>query len=171
MPTKTNSPYAQSFNSSIKRGTPCHQAVWNISKRTNTPVNTVYQSLYKAGLVNRQKFNGQWLYWANEAVKTPAKNWKESQFNAWQWFVDWALANGFCTPEQLANNKGSQQDFMKYCKKFWGKQFNATTTNTGRTRKNTSAKGRKTTKSRKSNNSSYSFPKAKSTTRRYRRAA
>lgn len=170
MPTNFKSPYASSFNSSIKRGTPCHQAVWNISKRTNTPVNTIYQSLWKAGLVNRQKFNGQWLYWANEATKTNAKNWKECQFNTWQWFVDWALANGFCTPQQLNNHKGSQQEFMNYCKKFWAKQFNGTKKSTTTSkRKNTTAKtksGRKTTKSR-----NYSFPKAKSTTRRYRSAA
>lgn len=160
MPTKYKSPYATSFNSAINRGTPCHQAVWNIAKRTNAPVSKVYESLFKAGLCNRQKFNGQWLYWATNGTKTNANNWKESQFNQWQWFVDWAVASGFCTPKQLNNYKGTQQDFMNSCKKFFGKQFNGTTTGV-----------KSSSRKRKSTSSSYSFPKAKSTSRRYRSAA
>ncbi len=181
MPTKFKSPFATSFNSAIKRGTPCNQAVWNISKRTNKPVNKIYESLWKAGFCNRQKFNGQWIYWANNPSKSNATSCKESQFNQWQWFVDWAIASGFCTPEQLNNNKGSQQEFMSFCKKFFAKQFNGTTTSsksgrkasTSRVRKSTAktTTARKRTSTKRKNSSSYKFPKAKSTSRRYRRAA
>jgi len=156
MPTtnKNTSPYATSFKSAIKRGTPCFVAVQNIAKRTKKSPNQVFESLFKAGLCFRQKVAGQWVYWPCDWNKTNATNAKTCQNNMWQWFVDWCLCTGVCTPEQLHNHCGSQQDFMNYCKKFWNKQFNT---------------GSKSSKSGKTSSGNFKFPAAKS--RKYRKVA
>ncbi|MBT8485901.1 MAG: hypothetical protein KJO43_10000 [Phycisphaerae bacterium] len=155
MPTKYTSPFATSFKSACKRGTSYNVAVQNIAKRCKKSPTVVWESLFKAGLCYRQKFNGQWIYFPCEVKKATATTCKNSQWECWQWFCEWSLLNGFCTPEQMKKNCGTQTTFMTWCRKFFSKQFT-----TGTTKK-------RTTKSR-----SLKFPTAKSrTTRRYRRAA
>ena len=138
-PTTFKSPFGSSFTSAVRRGTPCTQAVWNISQRQNTTPGKVWQSLWKAGLVQRQKMNGQWIYWPVNGQKGPAGQWKSAQWQMWQWFVDWCITSGQCTPKQLLSHHGSQQAFMTWCRKFFGKQWpsqSSTTTrrtSTGRT--------------------------------------
>ncbi|HRP62751.1 MAG TPA: hypothetical protein PK400_05610 [Phycisphaerales bacterium] len=125
---KFNSPFASAFTSAINRGTPCFVAVNNIANRTNKTPNTVFESLYKAGLCWRQKVGGQWIYFpCFTPKKGTSNNIKNCQGNMWQWFVDWCITSGYCTPSQLHNNCGSSTQFMNFCKKFWGKQFNTTT--------------------------------------------
>ena len=140
MPTTFKSPYSTSFKSAVKRGTPCSVAVEKIAKRNNKTTTSVWNSLYKAGVCDRQKFNGKWIYWPAEGGKGNSTNWKPCQTDMWQNFVDWCVCSGTCTPQQLSNNTASQKAFMTYCKKFWGKQFNGTSTTTngrkGTTRKN-----------------------------------
>jgi hypothetical protein len=167
MPSNYTSPFASSFKSAVNRGTSWTVAVQNIAKRNNKTVNFVWNPLWKAGICSRQKFNGQWIYWPNNCKKSNATNWKNSQFNSWQWFCEWAIMNGFCTPEQLNKNKGSQKEFMNYCRKFFAKQFvtNNTTKKSGR--KTTT---RKSTKRTTSKSRSYKFPTTRRTTTR-RRAA
>ena len=64
MPSNNSkSPYATSFSSAIKRGTPAGVAVDAIAKRTQLRPSAVFASLHKVGLCQRQKFNGQWIYW------------------------------------------------------------------------------------------------------------
>lgn len=151
MPSTTNqSPYATSFNSAIKRGTPCSVAVENIAKRKNTTMKTVFQSLFKAGLCHRQKMNGQWVYWPVNGVPSNATNAKTCQANMWQCFIDWCICSGVCTPEQMCNCCGSQTDFMKSCRKFWNKQFVS-----GTTSRTTTGTKRRTTKT--STSRSYKF--------------
>lgn len=186
MPSKTNSPYTSSFNSAIKRGTPCWTAINNIANRWNKTPNFVGNSLFKAGHVWRQKFNGQWIYWAASAKKSNATNWKPAQFNMWQNFIDWAVCNGFCTPEQIKNHCGSQQEFMTWCRKFFSKQFDSNSSSKSspkrksNTRKSTTARKsspakRKTSRRKTTTAKSYKFPRTSAsksrTTRRYRRAA
>jgi len=155
MGTTYKSPYAASFKSGIKRGTPPFVIVNNLASRKNVNPQKVWESLFKGGLVNRQKFNGQWLYWPVECgTNFNATNTKVCQFNMWQWFVDWCICNGCCTPEQLDNNKGSQKEFEAYFKKFWNKQFNT---------------GSKSSKSGKTSSGNFKFPAAKS--RKYRKVA
>ncbi len=84
MPSKSNSPYASSFKTAIKRGTPCGDAVASIAKRYDKNPKTVFASLHKVGLCFRQKFNGQWIYWPCEAKKTTSANFKPCQLNMWQ---------------------------------------------------------------------------------------
>ena len=156
MPSTYKSPFATSFKSAIKRGTPCSVAVNNIAKRTKKSPTVVFNSLWKAGLCHRQKFNGQWVYWPSFTCKKSASNAKSCQADMWQCFVDWCVCSGFCTPEQLKNNCGSQQEFMTYCRKFWNKQYNTGTKTT--TKRRTGTKSRTT---------SYSW----TGTRKYRRAA
>ena len=127
MPTNFKSPYDTAFSTAIKKGTPCSIAVNDTANRRNMTPTTVFNSLFKAGLCFRQKFNGQWVYWAVEGKKSPATNWKNSQFNMWQNFIDWCIASGQCTPEQIWNNTGSQQEFMNWTKKFFNRQFTTTT--------------------------------------------
>lgn len=148
-----NSPYASSFKSAVKRGTPCSVAVNNIANKKKTTCKTVFESLCKAGLCNKQKFNGQWIYWpCDELVgkKSSATQCKTAQTMCWQSFIDWCICNGCCTPVQLDKCKGSQSNFMKFCKKFWSKQFTTST-------KTTAKSSRKST-SKSTSRSSYRFP-------------
>lgn len=158
MPKNYTSPYATSFKSAIKRGTSYNVAVQNLAKKHNKTTDFIWQSLFKANLCWRQKFNGQWVYFPCELNQSNfnAPVVKDVQFNCWQWFCEWCLINGVCTPQQLHNHCGSQQDFMTWCRKFWGKQYT----------------WKKTTKSGTTKSRSYTFPKAQNrVTRRYRRAA
>jgi hypothetical protein len=159
--TKKNmSPFATSFKSAINRGTPCFVAVCNIAKRTKKSPNQVFESLFKAGLCFRQKVSGQWIYWPCNWNKTSVTNAKVCQHNMWQSFVDWCLCSGWCTPEQLHNHCGSQQEFFNYCKKFWNKQFTTGTTKTG-TKGGGKGVGYGT----------YKFPTSKSNSKKYRKVA
>ncbi|MCZ6837417.1 MAG: hypothetical protein O7G85_16700 [Planctomycetota bacterium] len=136
------SPYATAFNSAIKRGTPCGVAVNNIAKRTGKNPQNVFASLFKAGHCQRQKFNGQFIYWpSNWNSKSNASQRNECQTSMWQCFVDWCIASGNCTPEKL-NNNSSQNEFMAFCKKFFGKQYSVGTSskNSSRTRSSSSSK-------------------------------
>lgn len=167
MPSKNpSSPFAPAFTSAINRGTPCWTAVNNIANRTGKTPTVIFNSLCKAGLCFRQKIGGQWIYWpCNTPKKTSGKNQKFCQNNMWQWFIEWCLATGCCTPNQLHNNCGSQPQFMNFCKKFWSRQFSA----------GTSTKTRKSSKrkSRKPAPRNYKFPTLRSSTstRRYRKVA
>ena len=188
MPSKTTSPYASTFKSAINRGTPCSVAVNNIATRTKKSPTVVYNSLYKAGLCSRQKFNGQWVYWATTGKKSNATITKTANWNMWQCFVDWCIASGHCTPTQLSNHCSSQNEFMSFCKKFWAKQFSGTTSSTKSTRKNkkrstvkasktrsskTKTRTSKSYKSKSTAPKSFKFPtvKSRSTGRRFRKAA
>ena len=172
MPTNYTSPYATSFKSALNRGTSYSTAVYNIAKRYNKTPDYVWQSLYKANLCYRQKFNGQWIYWPVNVKKANAKNCKVSQYNAWQWYCEWFLMNGCCTPDQLKKHVGSQKDFMTWCKKFFGKQYTWTNTKKRTTKTTRTNKTKRTAKRKTTRKVGYKFPRAKSrTTRRYRKAA
>ena len=164
-----NCPYASSFKSAINRGTPCSTVVCNIAKRCKKTPNQVFNSLWKSGHCCRQKFNGQWVYWPSWSCKKNATNAKACQVDLWQCFVDWCCVNGCCTPEQLKKNCGSQSGFMKYCRKFFGKQFPSTSSSTGSS--TGSKRSRTTTRSKKSTPRSYKFPSTRSGSRRTSRAA
>ena len=127
MATHHTSPSAASFKSAIKRGTSYNQAVWNSANRCNKTTDYVWNSLCKANLCWRQKFNGQWVYFPCDVTKTNATTAKNCQFNMWQWYCEWCIANKCCTPDQIHNHCGSQKDFMNWCRKFWNKQYNHTT--------------------------------------------
>lgn len=180
MPNKNyKSPFATSFKSAVKRGTSYNVAVENIASKNKKTVQFVWESLWKAGLANRQKFNGQWLYWPANVTKANAKTWKHTQWNAWQWFVEWALTTGNVTPEQL-NKLSNQKDFMTFCKKFWGKQYTWNTPKkVNRAPKAKTSRRRPTTKSSARKRSNVKRTNRKSTTTRgrttakrsYRRAA
>ncbi len=180
MPSNIKSPYTTSFNSAIKRGTPAGKAVEAIAKRTNKNANVIFNSLHKAGVCQRQKFNGQWVYWPVQNIKTSATNAKVVQTELWQNFVDWCIISGQCKPQQLENQIGSQQAFMTFCKKFFVRQINGTGTtgSTGRkttrkrratTARKTTAAGRKRTTSARKRTTTTGARKR--TTRRVRRAA
>ena len=120
MPTNHKSPYASSFKSAMKLGTPCGVAVNTIAKNSKKSPKMVFESLFKAGLCFRQKFNGQFVYWTSEKCKKGTATVRnECQHNMWQCFIDWFISSGFCTPEQLKNHCGSQQEFMAFCRKFF----------------------------------------------------
>jgi len=118
-------------------------------------------------VVQRTKFNGQWVYWPCEYKKTNAKHAKNNQYHMWQWFVNWSFSQGWVKPEQFKKFSGSQKQFMTYFRKYWNKQF-TTATKTTKPRKRTTTKSKKRTTTR-----AYKFPKTTKsrTTRRYRKAA
>lgn len=169
MASTYTSPYASSFKSALKRGTSYNTAVQNIASRNNKTPEQVWQSLFKADLCFRQKFNGQWLYFPYDASKTKATNWKTTQFNSWQWFTEWCIASGFATPDQFKNNCGSQKDFMNWSRKYFGKQFNWNGTTTNKSTK--TRKTRRTSAKRTTSSKSYKFPTSKTRSRRTSRAA
>ena len=170
MPSQHQSPYASSFLSAIKQGTPCLVAVEKIASRGKKTPNMVFLSLFKAGLCDRQKFNGQWLYWPCEGRKCSATLAKGCQLQAWQCFIDWCIGTGCCTPEQLSNNSGSQKDFMDYCRKFFNRQFSGSSVGSKPRRRRTTKISK--TRGRKTTTRAYKFPSSRTTTtRRYRRAA
>lgn len=186
MSKQFTSPYATSFKSAVRRGTPWYSAVENIAKRYKKTPNYVWESLYKAGWCYRVKFNGQWMYWPKDAKKVAATNWKQTQYQMWQYYINWAVSAGWCTPEQIKKYATNQKQFMTWFRKFWGKQYtwkNTATTRTSRKRKATrttrtrkatrTTRAKRTTASRRrTSTQSYKFPTArKRTTRRYRRAA
>ena len=152
MPSKFKSPFASPFKSAINRGTSWNTAVSNIAKRSGKTPEFIWNSLYKADLCYRQKFNGQWIYFPIDAAKCPAGTQKVSQFQMWQWFCEWSISSGFVTPEQFTKHLGSQQDFMTWSKKFWGRQFTSTKKGT---------KSRSVTRGR-----TYAFPTSKTTSAR-----
>lgn len=180
--TTVKSPYATSFNNNIKKGTPFSVVINSIAKRTGKSPSVICNSLVKAGLCHRQKFNGQWIYWPCDSYRTNQTNAKICQNNMWQWFVDWCICNKICTPDQLANNSGTQKAFMDWCRKYFNRQFVSTTARKSGTRKSsarkrtsTTARSR-TTKARGRKRSSsvprtYKFPSTGSRSRRVRRAA
>ena len=172
MSKQYKSPFATSFKNAVKRGTSYNQAVWNIATRAQKTPQFVWESLFKAGYCNRQKFNGQWIYWPSFDAKFTASTRPAGHSNIWQRSCEWCITSGWCTPEQFQKNAGSQAEFMAWCKKFFGKQFSATTpkakssTKTGRkssSRKATTRRPKaKTTKARKTTTTA----KAKSATKR-----
>jgi hypothetical protein len=157
MPTHYKSPYASSFKAACNKGASYNQVVWNLAKRNNTTANHVWESLFKAGFVGRQKFNGSWIYFPWNCHKGTASSTKVCQHLLWQCFTEWCILSGCCTPEQMWNNSGNQKDFMTWCKKFFVKQ-NVGTTTFGKSF------------DRSSNNFSFSTVRSR-TTRRYRKAA
>ncbi len=172
MPSNYKSPYASAFQSAVKRGTPSFVAVQKIATRHNKSPRAIYQSLHKAGLCFRQKFNGQWLYWPCDGRKSSATTSKECQYQIWQHLIDWCIASGHCKPEQLDNQCGSQKDFMEYCRKFFTKQFSGASSSKPRSSPKRSASRRlSSVKRRRPSGRSYKFPNRSSSTRRYRRAA
>ncbi len=175
MATTYTSPYATSFKNSCKRGTPFYQAVNNIAKKNNKSTQVIWNSLFKANLVWRQKFNGQWTYFPSFSCKTKATAAKTSQYECWQYFCEWMLSSGQCTPEQLKKNCGSQKEFMSWCRKFWGKQYTTVSSSSSvkknvkkAVKKNVKAKSvtkRKTTKAKVTTKAkSTSKPKARKST-------
>ncbi len=187
MPSNPKSPYASSFNSAVKNGTPGGLAIYNIAKRLGKTPSVIGNSLFRANLVYRQKFNGQWVFWPVNGKRSSAAKFKPVHTQMWQCFIDWALCNGLCKPEQLKKKIGSQKEFMTFCRKFFAKQFgSATPTKRKRKtvkRKRTTSRKRTTTRARKSpsrkrrssSTYAYKFPRTstrrKRTVRRYRRAA
>jgi hypothetical protein len=163
------SPYATSFKSAVKRGTPWNVAVENIAKNKKTTVASVWQSLFKGGDAYRFKFNGQWFYFPTQGWKTNAKSWKEDQFWMWQWFINYGVANGWFTPDDIRKHCGSQKEFMTYFKKFWNRQFTTSTSKNTRKRTTRRNKSTRTRAKRSTTTRSYKFPQTR--TRRYRRAA
>lgn len=185
MPTTRKSPFATSFNSAIKRGVPCWQAVQQISKRTGKNPTTIFQSLFNAGCCYRQKVNGQWCYWPVNGKKCNSTFTKQCQFNTWQNFMDWCIASGFCTSKQFKNNCSNPTKFFNFLCNCWTKSFAKSSSTSFSTKKSkTSSKSKKRTttkakaKSRKTTRRSkttkaYRFPTMRkpSSTRRYRQAA
>ncbi len=167
----TKSPYATSFNSAIKNGTPAGTAVSAIAKRTGKAAPAVFASLHNAGLCHRQKLNNQWIYWPAATVKASATNARTSQLEMWQYFVDWCLASGYCTTKQLSAHAGSQPGFITWCRTFFNRQVTAgQATKTRKHGKSKTARRRTKTRARRTTRTvSYKFPKT--ATRRYQRAA
>lgn len=193
--TKTfKSPFTTMFTTGIKKGLPCGIVMNTIAMKTKKNPTTIGQSLFKAGLVWRQKINNQWIFWAKNGKKTNTTNINTCTANVWQCFVDWCIACGICTPMQMAFKTGVTKNFTKNCTmyvtKFWtangitGNWNTVSKTSTWSNNKKRTTTGRKTSKTHKgwkknswntkwSNNGTYKFPmfKSRTTGKKYRYAA
>lgn len=164
MPSTTKSPYTTSFCNAINRGTPCWTALCTIANRAGTTPNVVGNSLVKAGVCFRQKFNGQWIFFPCFTGKWNPTQGKKCHTQMWQSFIDWCVCSGICTPEQLWNCCGSQASFVKGCRSFWTKAC-STPTCSPSFRKGTGRTTGRTT------NLNFSFPKFNKTTGKFRKVA
>lgn len=201
MKSNRNSPFTTSFNSSIQRGIPCGTAVQQISKRTGKSVSVIFQSLWNAGACNRQKVNGQWIYWPVNGKKSTSSYTKQCQVKMWQNFIDWCVASGTCTSKQLKTWSASPTKFFSFLNTCFNKMngsswtgsklnssfaFSSSSSTTKRANKTASKKNTKkrTTKTKSRKNTwarsskttkSYRFPtlKARKNTnsRKFRQAA
>ena len=115
MPTQYQSPYAATFRAAVRGGTQASKAVAAIAKHNNTTPTTVYTSLYKAGVCNRQKCNGQWVYWPCDGAKASSKHARNSQAEIWQQVIDWCIVSGQYSPAQVTNSADNQQHFVTFC--------------------------------------------------------
>ena len=154
MPNNSKSPFGPSFNSAIKNGTPCGVAIANIAKRCGKNPSVVGNSLWRAGLCFRQKFNGKFVFWPLNGKKCASAKWMPCHTDMWQCFVDWIICNGWCKPEQMHKHCSSQKEFMTWCRKFFGKQFGPATASKSKSKRKTAkrkttAHKRKTTSARK----------------------
>ncbi len=166
----TKSPYASSFNSGIKHGTPAGTVVTAIARRTGKPSAAIFASLHKAGLCQRQKISNQWIYWPAEKVKASPTHARSSQVEMWQSYVDWCVASGVCTTTQLSSHAGSEQNFVSWCRTFFNRQASTGSRTKTHTRAKTTARRRTKSRTRRSTRAvSYKFPKT--ATKRYRKAA
>ena len=126
--SKSTSPFASLFTAACKRGTPCWTAICTIAKNRKTTPSSVCNSLNKAGLINRQKFNGQWICWPSFSSKTNSRSAKTCQTTMWQNFIDWCICSGNCTPRQINLCCGSQSSFIKNCSKYFSRQLGSSST-------------------------------------------
>ncbi|MGI9014956.1 MAG: BlaI/MecI/CopY family transcriptional regulator [Phycisphaerales bacterium] len=189
--TKTRN-FGTTFKSAVNRGTAPFTAVQNIASKNRTTESVVWNNLFSNGYVSRRKVNGSYIYWPtfNNTRKATSKtnNW----FNnfTFQNVISWAIANNYCTPEQVDSLK-TQKDFYNFFGPFLAQQFNWTI-NSGWNmskvnsfgKKNTTATKRSTTRksnarkssTRKSTSSTgYQFPRtgtsSSTRSRTYSRAA
>jgi hypothetical protein len=161
--SKSTSPFASLFTAACKRGTPCWTAICTIAKNRKSTPTSVCNSLHKAGLINRQKFNGQWICWPSFSSKTSSKSAKTCQTTMWQNFIDWCICSGTCTPRQINLCCGNQNSFMKNCSKFFSKQLGGSAFGSS-----SKSFGRSSFGSPSFNGFSYSF---KTGSRKYRKVA
>ncbi len=184
MPNNSKSPFGPSFNSAIKSGTPCGVAIANIAKRCGKSPSVVGNSLWRAGMCFRQKFNSHFVFWPVNGKKCASAKWKPCHTDMWQCFVDWIICNGWCKPEQMHKHCSSQKEFMTWCRKFFAKQFGPATASKSKSkrktakRKTTARKATTASKRRKMNASRktrsarvYKFPRSSRSRTARRRAA
>ena len=179
------SPFTSSFNTATKRGTPASFAVANIAKRTKKSLAQIFESLYKAGQIHRQRVNGQWVFWPVHGTKANASMTRTVRQSAWQAWVDWAIASGWATPEQISSHTANQQQFTRFVQRAAGTQNNSNTrsnsssqhSSTSSSKSSTASNSRRTSRGTRSARSqgksrAVQFQTGRSsTTRRHRRAA
>jgi len=112
--------FGSTFKSAVKRGTPASTVVWNIAQKTGKSETFVWNWLFKNGFVNRRKFGSNFIYWPNFDFN--AKSNQNNKVFSFQQFVNWAIASGYCTPQQISGLK-SQNDFINFFGPFFANQF------------------------------------------------
>ena len=120
MATTKNNNFGSNFKSAVKRGTPAHTAVWNIAQKTGKTESFIWNWLFNNGYVNRKKFGSNFVYWPNFDFN--AKSNQNNKSACFQQIVGWAIASGYCTPEQV-NGLKSQKDFINFFGPFFASQF------------------------------------------------
>lgn len=113
--------FGASFRNAVKRGTPATTAVWNIARKHGKTETAIWNWLFNNGFVNRKKVGGSWVYWPNFEFngKTNTGGFKPFSF---QQFINWAIASGYCTPQQV-NQLKTQKDFFNFFGPFFAQQF------------------------------------------------
>ena len=117
--------FGTSFKSAVNRGTPAPVAVQNIvSKTKNATPSKVWNNLLSNDYVQRRKVSGSYIYFSNfkPTKRVSGSNFKNETF---QTIVNWAIATGYCTPEQVGALK-TQKDFFNFFGPFIASQFNWT---------------------------------------------
>jgi len=176
MPTrKNNTNFSSTFNSTCRRGASYTTAVNNCGNTTGKSTKSIWNNLCTKGNCTRQKFNGSAVYFPKSWKGKSSTTAKTAQTNCWQWFCEWCLASGTCTPKQLASYCGNQKNFMNFCRRFWNSQFGTSTSTTSSKSRSTTTRSKKrttsTSKKRSTSTTGYRFPSKTSTWSSWRKVA
>lgn len=119
----TNPNWGRTFKKAVQQGKSPWQTVQAIATRNNVPTNRVWTWLVKNHFAFAKKFNGQTFYFPCAFTKGPKAFAKPTEFNFWQWCVEFAFQQGWVTPNQVFNWT-PQQTFWFVSQKlnnFYGK--------------------------------------------------
>jgi hypothetical protein len=97
----TSKQITNSFQNSVKRGTPVTEAFQNVAKRWKTTPTRVANTVTKQGFVKAYKFRGFTYYWPTFETNNNANWTKQSQHEFVQWAINWAFANGWAKPDDF----------------------------------------------------------------------
>jgi len=110
MKTKT---YGKTFCNACKKGTSPSDWVCKAAKRYDCTESYLWNCLKKEGYAFCKKFNGKNYWFPTFECKCPRAKSKVTEYNFWQYAVEFCMQQGWVTPEQVYN--WTYQQMYYYC--------------------------------------------------------